>query len=170
MDPVTYQKLEAIRHKYGPSRFGKIVQKMLALTFREMGHGRIVEREVQGVDVDVGGHWTIEVKTTANSSVTLKQKDVTGLQARAQDNYEPVLAVLRMSFLSDWILARAGSLRARTYRVDDLRPFSIPELEVPFQEHFPIVVNNSGDTVLQSGWHILDDLLRCKGIDVESTD
>ncbi len=168
MDLLCYQKLEAVRSKYGPSRFGKIVQKMLALAFRELGHVRIVEREVQGVDVDVGGRWTIEVKTTSNDEIALQHKDVVGLGARARDGYEPVLAVLRMSPLSDWLLVRAGSFRARTFHVDDLRPYSIEELQTALHSQFPNVVARTADEVLQKGWHILDELLREGGVDVET--
>jgi len=168
MDFLCYQKLDAIRGKYGPSRFGKIVQKVLALTFRELGHGRIVEREVQGVDVDVAGRWAIEVKTTAQDAVVLEDKDVMGLRDRARDGYEPVLAVLRMSPLSDWLLARANSLRARTYRVDDLRAYSIGDVERKIQGLFPSVVEQVADRVLKDGWTILDERLRSKGIDVQT--
>ncbi len=168
MDPLCYQKLLAVLDKYGPRRFGKIAQKMLALTFRELGHGRIIEREVQGVDVDVAGRWTIEVKTTTRDAIDLQEKDLRGLRARAQDGYEPLLAVLRMTPLSDWVLARADSLRARTYRVDDLRAYSIGELEAAFQQKFPSVVEQSADAVLQTGWRVLNDLLQSKGVAVET--
>ena len=167
MDFVCYQTLEAIRDRYGASRFGKIAQKMLALTFRELGHGRIIEREVQGVDVDVAGRWTIEVKTTGVDTVVLKRKDVEGLRARAEDGYEPVLAVLQMKPLSDWLLARAHSLRAQTYRVNDLRPWSIVDLESDIQQRFPGVVEEVGIAVLDDGWTVLDELLRRRGVDVE---
>lgn len=73
-----------------------------------------------------------------------------------------------MTPLSDWLLARADSLRARTYRVDDLRAYSIGELEAAFQQKFPSVVEQSADAVLQTGWRVLNDLLQSKGVAVET--
>src|SRR6266851_2418971 len=48
------------------------------------GFGRVVERSVQGVDIDASGHpsfpnFSIEVKTTVDVKVHLARKDIDGL-------------------------------------------------------------------------------------------
>lgn len=60
MKMETLNFLNKLQKKFGvkgrPSGpFGKIVQKLLALSFHEIGFTDIVERAVQGVDIDVTG-------------------------------------------------------------------------------------------------------------------
>ena len=73
MNTSTFQRLQQIRHKFGPGIFGKIAQKLLALTFYEAGFCHVVERGVQGVDIDAATEdairYTLEVKTTEGESV-----------------------------------------------------------------------------------------------------
>src|SRR5262245_8749391 len=100
MSVRVYDYLTQVRDGFGPRECGKICQKLLAISFRMAGCNHVVERGVQGVDVDAcspdGEKYTIEVKTTVNNQVALQPKDVEGLcQRRHQDGYQPVLAVLR---------------------------------------------------------------------------
>ena len=55
MNPIVYTPLLDLHARWGPQEFGKIAQKFLAIAFRYAGYQRIVERGVQGVDVDAAG-------------------------------------------------------------------------------------------------------------------
>src|SRR5438045_6882388 len=86
MDPATFDNLQEIRRRH-PIEFGKICQILLAIACVRVGFRRVVERCVQGVDIDAGEHATfpnlaIEVKTT------LSGKGITGLRAEESSRYE----------------------------------------------------------------------------------
>src|SRR6266478_6871871 len=89
MSTELYCSLKDLHARHGAREFGKIVQKLLAIGFRLAGFDRIVERGVQGVDVDAVGdseeRYATEVKTTQKDSVPFGPKDMKGLAARQQD-------------------------------------------------------------------------------------
>src|SRR5437867_10489327 len=97
----TYRWLRRLHHRHGPREFGRICQKFMAIAYRLANFEHVVERGVQGVDVDAarGCHekYTTEIKTTESRSVTFHQKDVDGLSSRAKDGYTPLLGILRLS-------------------------------------------------------------------------
>lgn len=73
MDTVTFDSLNEI-HARHPKEFGKVCQILLAIAFYRLGFRRVVERSVQGVDIDISDHATftpfsIEVKTTIYNTV-----------------------------------------------------------------------------------------------------
>src|SRR5262249_22675601 len=117
---------------YGPREFGKLCQKLLAITYRHAGFVHVVERGVQGVDVDAAGRqakFATEVKTTINGEIVFQTKDVTGLNARPADGYLPLLGALHLSPLSDWLLADAEHLAPGRLALDKLRPYRRHDLE-----------------------------------------
>ena len=88
MDPTTFDNLQEIRRRH-PIEFGKICQILLAIACVRVGFRRVVERCVQGVDIDAGEHATfpnlsIEVKTTLSGKIHIGQKDIEGLAGRAK--------------------------------------------------------------------------------------
>src|SRR5438445_13347170 len=98
MDAATYDRLQRIRKRH-PSEFGKVCQILLAISCCRLGFTRVIERSVQGVDIDASEHTTlpnfsIEVKTTLTDKVQIGQKDIEGLAAKAKDGYETVFAGL----------------------------------------------------------------------------
>ena len=105
----TFQQLKQIRGKFGAGIFGKIAQKLLALAFHEAGYPHVVERGVQGADIDVvsakGDMYTLEAKTTDKQSVPISKENIDALEDRVKDGYTPVIAALRMQMFEDWILA-----------------------------------------------------------------
>src|SRR3989304_7625456 len=109
MKTLTFGRLQKLREKYGPGIFGKITQKLLALAFYDAGFHDVVERGVQGADIDVanpvGEKYTLEVKTTDERSIPISKENIDALEARASDGYVPLIAALRMRLLEDWIIA-----------------------------------------------------------------
>jgi hypothetical protein len=168
----TYRRLKMLHHRHGAREFGKICQKLLAVTYRLAGFTHVIERGVQGVDVDAGDgreRYATEVKTTQKASVPFQQKDADGLCGRAMDGYVPLLAVLRLGALSDWYLARAESLRPGILLIDVLRPYRLRELERRLQPCFDEAVENHFAGALTGSQAYLDGILQQAGVEVYST-
>src|SRR5437667_302160 len=143
MRRATYEWLMLLYERFGPREFGKLSQKLLAIAFRRAGFVHVVERGVQGVDVDAAGgeaKYSTEVKTTVNHAIFFEAKDVAGLKERNCDGYHPLLAALRLSPLSDWLLADAEYLTAGHFFLDQLRPYRRHDLEDHLRPLFAAVV------------------------------
>jgi len=167
----TYHCLCRLHARYGPRIFGKICQKFVALAFRHGGCDHVVEREVQGVDVDaIWGteRYALEIRTTTTHSVPFHPKDVEGLAARHRDGYRPLLGALRLGAFSDWCLADAGSLPARPLTFDALRPLRRRELEERWQPHFDVVVERHFEGTLAGAQAYLDEVLRGQGVMIQA--
>lgn len=149
MGPKTFDLLWQLRGSFGAGPFGKISQKLLALSFTDLGFTHIVERSVEGVDIDVAGErgkLALEVKTTEGSYFSLSAENIEGLYKRKRDGYVPVMAGLRLSVLDQWILAQVpldelnpGQMavhRLRAYRMSNLEPLIIPAFEQVVETHF----------------------------------
>jgi hypothetical protein len=163
----TYEWLLLLYGRYGPREFGKLSQKLLALTYRRAGYTHVVERGVQGVDVDAArgqAKFATEVKTTINNSITILSKDVRGLAARSSDGYKPLLGVLRLSPLSDWFLADAEYLKAGCFALDQLRSYRRHDLEDDLRPLFAVVVEEHADAALVGAQTYLDGVLNQMGI------
>lgn len=173
MKTETYERLKDLHDKYGPQEFGKICQKFLAIGFQMAGYTHIVERGVQGVDVDAatesGDKYAVEVKTTMRNSITFEPKDVDGLQKRKKDKYQPLLAVLRLHRFSNWIFAEADTMKAGKHYIDSLRPHKLPELEKCIRPLFTKGVEEHFRETMQQGQTYLDKVLRQKGVQVRET-
>jgi len=170
MKTETYERLKSLHDKYGPQEFGKLCQKFLAITFQMAGYSRIVERGVQGVDIDAAGEsgekYAIEVKTTVTKSINFEQKDVEGLQKRKEDGYQPVLAVLRLDRFSDWIFARVDEIKPGSLYIDSLRVYRLRELEGCTGPLFDEAIGNHFHRTMQEAQRYLDNFLRQKGVEV----
>ncbi len=133
MKTEIYERLKKLHDRYGAQEFGKLCQKFLAIGFRMAGYSHIVERGVQGVDVDAAGEkgdkYAIEVKTTLKKSVNFEQKDVDGLQKKKVDGYLGVLSVLRLDRFANWVFAKAETIKPGSLVIDSLRPYRLSELE-----------------------------------------
>jgi Holliday junction resolvase len=168
MKTQMYEQLGKLLEKYGPQELGKLCQKFVAIGFRMAGYGHVVERGVQGVDVDAaeegGPKYAIEVKTTTKGSVTVERKDIEGLEMRKRDGYEAVLAVLRVTRFSDWIFVRADKVKLGSVFVDSLRPYRLCELEERIRPFIESASNEHFDGTMCEGQKYLDEILRQKGI------
>jgi hypothetical protein len=165
-----YCSLKDLHARHGPREFGKIVQKLLAIAFRLAGFHRIIERGVQGVDVDAAGHpgekYAAEVKTTQSDSVPFALKDRDGLAARMHDGYHPLLAVLRLSPLSDLLLVHTANLRCGRIQIACLRPYRFHELEARLLPCFALAVREHFEGAYTGSQFYLDGVLREYGIEV----
>jgi hypothetical protein len=160
----TYQSLSDLKDHFGPRKFGVICQKLLALALRQCGYEHVVEREVQGVDIDARKigvvQYAIEVKTTQDAHVVLGIKDFDALDSRVVDGYPPVIAVLRFSALGDWVAVHAETLLPGRHLVAGLTPHRISTLEAEVNTSFDAVVQELTPQVLEDGIRVLDALLR----------
>lgn len=160
---ATYEWLMPLRGRYGPREFGKLCQKLLAITFLRAGFAHVVERGVQGVDVDAADgnvKYSTEVKTTVNDAIIFQRKDVAGLKARKCDGYQPLLAALRLSPLSDWLLADADYLEVGIIQLDHLRTHRRKDLEQDLRPLFAVVVDEHASHALAGAQAYLDKILR----------
>ena len=166
----TYERLKTLHVKYGPKEFGKLCQKFLAISFKMAGYTHIVERGVQGVDVDAaeqnGDKFAIEVKTTVTRSISFGQKDADGLQKRKEDDYQPLIAVLRLNRFSNWIFARADVMKPGNKYIDSLRVYRSNKLEERIEPFFDEVIKEHYEGAMREGQKYLDEILRQKGVEI----
>lgn len=175
MELETLKLLQELQKKFGvrssPSGpFGKIVQKLLALSFHGIGFTNIVERGVQGVDIDITGtsnqKFAFEVKTTEKLSISLSSDNVDALRDRTKDSYSPVIAVLRLSPLEDWIFAKIpiDEVPIGAVLIESLRRYRMKDLESQLSTIFDNVVQKHFDGTLKRGEQYLKEQLKQVGI------
>lgn len=173
MKTEIYELLKKLHSKYGPREFGKFCQKFLAIGFQMAGYSHIVERGVQGVDVDAAGEsgekYTVEVKTTTTTFINFEQKDADGLQKRKRDGYQPVLAVLRLDRFSDWIFAKADTIKPGSLYIDSVRVYRLHELEGRICPLFNQTVEEHFDGTMGEAQRYLDNVLRQRGVEVRKS-
>jgi hypothetical protein len=170
MKTATYDLLCRLHDHYRPRAFGKLAQKLLAISYRLAGFRHVVERGVQGVDVDAANgsqeRYATEVRTTVSLWVPFHQKDADGLASRGQDGYQPRLAVLQLRPLSEWRLLRVERLRVGRLLIESLHPYRDRELERRLQPCFDETVEAHFDGSLAGGQSYLDRILRELGAEV----
>ncbi len=156
------------------SDFGKVCQSLLALSLRQNGFDHVVNRLVEGVDIDAsgeGGRFAIEVKTTEGNEILIADKDVKGWVERKSDRYSPVLAALRISLLSEWTLCDATGLPKGSHRIQRLRLHEIPDLTKIVVPGFDSIVEKHVPDLLsltrQSPLAYLKALLRREGVEAQ---
>lgn len=171
MKSETYNKLSELYQKHEAQEFGKICQKLLAVAFCSAGYGHVVERGVQGVDVDAasdgGNRYSLEVKTTVKDSIVFGMKDELGLSSRAKDGYRPLLAVLQLDPLSEWYFADATRARVGSLLVESLRPYRQRDLEKVICPFFEEAVKEHYLGMMKGGQQYLDRVLKGRGAKVE---
>lgn len=169
METKAYEHLKNICDKYGAQEFGKLCQQMLALTLDASGFKVMEVRLVEGVDIDAmqdGKKYAIEVKTaTKNNTISFGHKDRDGLIKRKEDGYQSVVAALRLDMISDWIFAKADSIKQGSVNIDKLRAYRLGELEklIPC---FDTVVKEHYNGTMKEGQEYLNNILRQKGMKV----
>ncbi len=144
------RQLEEIRERH-EREFGKVVQKLLALTFVEIGYKLAEERAVQGVDIDVlceesGRKMSFEVKTCQGDRVDIGEKDVEGLRTRHEvDGYEPYFAVLALPhcIAEGWIIVPGDMVRKGEYSSMRLASWNVSELAERINREFSKTVEKT---------------------------
>ncbi|MFO8072812.1 MAG: hypothetical protein R6V85_13145 [Polyangia bacterium] len=168
MKVETRDRLRSLAERCG-KEYGKIVQKLLAVAFLEAGAERVVERGVQGIDLEVtldGRRLAIEVKTTEGDSITLGKKDAKGLLARRAEGFEIFIAVLGRGLLDEWIVARfhdgelpvGGAMKTVT-----LRTYRNPEIEAAVSGPFDEALARHYAGTVEGAQGYLDEMLRGYG-------
>lgn len=169
MDVRTFQSLQKLREKYGPGIFGKIAQKLLAVAFRDAGFHHVVERGVQGVDIDVaddGVKYALEVKTTQGQTIMVSEDNLKALKDRLADGYTPMVAALRMQMFEEWVFAIVplDRLQLGSVSLSKLRAYRNKELEQAIRPAFDRVVDLHFASVLAKGERYLLELLAQKRV------
>jgi len=170
----TLELLQRLQKKFGirgfPSGpFGKIVQKLLALSFYEVGATNIVERGVQGVDIDItlesNKKYALEVKTTEKVTFSLTPDNVQALHERIHDGYQPVIAVLRLAPFENWVFAKIPINEVSTgmILIDTLIPYKMKKLESELKPKFDVVVQKHFKDVWNKGEKYLIEELKISG-------
>lgn len=138
-----------------PKEFGKVVQKLLALTFRELGYEIIEERAVQGVDIDMvdkptGERISMEVKTSQGSQVEIPRKDVEGLERRRRDHYATFYAVLCMPYCisEGWVIFPALGIKEGKYSTLRLATKDDGSLSEKANSAFPAVLKRASEPLM----------------------
>lgn len=172
MNLQTLILLRRLHEEFGAGPFGKIAQKLLALSLVDLEFTHVVERGVQGVDIDASGNmgkFALEVKTTEGSSVSLSSENIDALRGRVRDGYTPLIAALRLAPLERWICARVplNELYPGEVSIYRLRAYRTHEIERPLAGAFQQVVREHFRGTLRGGQGYLNRQLKKMGIDVE---
>lgn len=146
--------LEKIRRAH-PKEFGKVAQKLLALTFKEVGYEVVEERAVQGVDIDMidketGERYSLEVKTSQKGEVILTRKDVESLERRRVDHYGTYYAVLCLPHcLSEgWIIFPSRGVKEGRHSAMRMAVRDDGSLSRKANAAFPAVLKEVGEPLL----------------------
>jgi len=159
-----WKKLEEIRASTQKD-FGKVVQKLLALTFLDLGATRVTDRAIQGIDIEArldDRDLAIEVKTGESSIVRIGRKDLKGLDARRAEGYATLLAVLGGRLIDDWLLLPVPGTDLKPnsdLEVTFLRPFVDRALSDRVRAAFVEIVDRHGVAAASGGQLALNALL-----------
>lgn len=164
MRPKTYQALQNLRGKAG-KEYGKLIQKLLAIALLETDVEALVERSIQGIDLDVriaGQSYAFEVKTSEGDDITLAPKDLEGLERQRREGARAYIAMLPGGRLGEWIFAHysPGELATgRKLSSFQLRPYRNKELETRVRTAFEAAVERHVATAANDGQVGLDRVL-----------
>lgn len=153
MEVIVFVTLKRIRNKHGHSEFGKIAQKLLGIALCRLCF-EVKERSVQDVDIEAvknGMKYWLEVKTTDKDEVTIGEKDVRGLKQGEQLHGGVTgYAILKVSLLSDWIIASSRNIKSGTVRIGRFSTQRILTLHDDINKIFPFIVKEFGDQILSA--------------------
>jgi hypothetical protein len=153
--------LDRVKESHGTD-FGKIIQKLLAISLCESGAIRITERAIQGIDIWVvlpgRGAASIEVKTTTDTKneISIQKKDAEGLNARLDDGDQVFIACLGSQVVDDWIVARwikneFDLTQKLKMSIHQFRAYRDAELEAIIKLSFDSAVEKYVDIAIQDG-------------------
>ncbi|ANO51881.1 hypothetical protein [Woeseia oceani] len=166
MKREVYRRLSKLSQE-SDKEYGKLIQKLLAIAFCKAGATRLVERSIQGIDLEVTlpdeRKIAVEVKTAQEQCVKFGKKDLDGLASQAEAALEPCFALLGSQLLDEWILARSCPNEIKPnqqYRLTQLRAYRDKGLEESIRQHFDEAVIEFTDLPNSSRQAALDEVLR----------
>ncbi len=168
MQHETHQKLGEIRASVG-MEYGKILQKMLAISLLETKVESLVERSVQGIDLEmvIGGETcAFEVKTSEGDTIKLSRKDIEGLDRQVEAGNRAYIVVLTNGPLDELIFARyhPGEIPlGKELSSFFFRAYQEPELQQRIKSTFPVVVDKYAQTAVEGRQGGLDKILEQYG-------
>lgn len=168
MKRLTRTSLDHLARESG-KEYGKLVQKLLAISLLEAGVQGLVERSIQGIDLEfeaAGRSFGLEVKTSISHAIRLSAKDIAGLNRLVEQGVAVRVAVLLQGPLEDWIMAtyHSGEFSAgRDLSSFKLRPYRDKALEERIAEPFDAVVQAHTKTAVTQGQGGLDRILETYG-------
>lgn len=153
MEAKVFETLRQIRDKHGPSEFGKIAQKLLAIAFCRLSF-EVKERSVQDVDIEAVKddlkYW-LEVKTTDKDEVIIGEKDANGLnQCELLHGGVTGYAVLKISLLANWIISSSRNIKPGAVRIGRFSVRRILPLQDDINKVFPSIVKELGNKILSA--------------------
>lgn len=138
---LIYQRLNKLSKQAG-MEYGKLVQKLLAIAFCKADAQQVIERAIQGIDLEIklpdGRKIAIEVKTTKKRDLVLSRKDLDGLDTQIKEGRETYFAVLGSQMTDKLMFVRyiKNEIRANTYPLSSLDTFRDCSLECWIESHF----------------------------------
>jgi len=145
--------------------YGKLTQKFLALAFLDIGANRVTDRAVQGIDLEVvlaDRNLAFEVKTTAGSGVYVSSKDLDGLQARREEGFGTMLAVLGGQLTDEWLFLPVPGTDLRAdmrFEINRMSPFADKALSQLIQVSFEKMVVDYGEEAIKGSQPALNRIL-----------
>jgi len=124
MDDLTrHEHLRRLSRRHGDRLRGKILQRLLELAFHRASYRLVDERMSEGTDFDVihrarpAERYSLEVRTTEDFKVPVKDEDLRLMDERARDGYQTGLAALRIGPGCRWVFIQREWLRPPSVRV-----------------------------------------------------
>jgi hypothetical protein len=157
-----HQWLLEIRQRWEEGRGGKVLQRLLELAFQEAGYRIVEERLVEGIDFDVEQcepphcRYSLEVRTTANAQVPVKDEDLRQMTERAKDGYQVGLAALRIAPGAEWVFVERSWLLPPSLRISVGTCAAWKALGEQINQKFDAVLERLGATARDKG---LDGLI-----------
>lgn len=153
MEAIVFKTLKEIRDKHGHNEFGKVAQKLLGIALCRSCF-EVREHSVQDVDIEAvkneSKYW-LEVKTTDKDKVTIKEKDVSGLnQCELLHGGVAGYAILKVGLLSEWIIASSRNIKPGAVRIGRFITYGISPLQNDINKVFPSIVKEFGAQILSS--------------------
>ena len=147
----TFNILDKIKVLYG-NGYGKIVQKLLTLTFEKFGF-MVEPHEIEGLDIRaIRGEekYALEVKTTEQKegSFSLAQKDVEWIPEMKKQGFRTGFALLLHLAAEDWVIGGSEGMEKGKNSIAQLRRQLFTPLADEINQIFSVVVQDIGVKLL----------------------
>lgn len=168
MRTETHIALNKMLEKYSENQMGKILQCLLGLSLYEIlkcPPECINIKLVEGVDIIVeckDFKYAIEVKTTTGEQINIGEKDFEGLKKYKQNGYTPLMAILKIDLLSQWLFINPERLKKKSsWNINELYTDDIyKNLSKKVNEMFEEMVLKYAQKVQDNGSSSLLEILK----------